>query len=205
MAQPISRPYPPERREPVGDRWFWLRELWICADGAVRPSRWGWPGIGFSIYTHREVLIEAQGREGTSARAMGINCTEAYAAAMALRRARELLGPRCVVLHSDSQLVVDLANGRCRAHDVGLQRAFAILKLEIGRHTWVQTVKVPRDHKLMREADKLSKNAAANRRYREEGRYDGPAIQVREGREVSDRARLRENQRARQRRSLVVK
>ena len=92
MGQPISHPIPATRRELVDGQWFTVREVLAFCDGAVRPRRFGWAGIGFALYNHKGQLIEAQARESTAATRIGINRTEICAGAFALRRVRELLG-----------------------------------------------------------------------------------------------------------------
>lgn len=193
LAMPKSLELMPERLVRLKHGWFQIRHVTVFTDGAVRPAQYGWAGIGFAICTHAGELIEAQGRESSATTRLGINETEIYAGVMGLMRAAELLGRMAVVIRTDSELFVRMASGNAQPRKENLQRAWRAFERERARHRWVHVMKISRADDRMRLPDRLSKEGAAVRKQRAEGRFAGVRwVKVVSGTTGSERARQRQ-------------
>jgi ribonuclease HI len=149
-----------------------FRHLLVFSDGAVRPSPFGWGGIGFALFTDDGRLIEAIGREGKVR--IGINRTEIWAATRALGHVMTEIGPSGIVLHTDSDFLARLANYRCSPRRDDVVRDFATFQAVRRDHLWVEVVKVPRTHPKMKLPDRLSKESAALAKQRAQGKHTAP-------------------------------
>ena len=140
---------------------FKCRHFLVFCDGAVRPSPYGWAGIGYSIFTDDGRFIEAVGTESKTIRRMGINTAEIWAAIRALSHVMIRFGPTGVSIHTDSAFLVRLANGNVRPRRDDVISLHELLRKTCDDHKWVTVSQVSRTHPKMIQADRLSKEGAA--------------------------------------------
>lgn len=156
---------------------FEFRHLCVFSDGAVRPSPFGWAGIGFALFTDDGRFIEAVGMEALSKRRLGINRTELWAAIRAMSHVMREMGPSGVVLHTDSQLLVNCANRVFHPRSQKLAEDWGTFQDVVSDHQWVRVVKVDRSHPKMRLPDRYAKEGASLGKRRAQGKYRGPRWQ----------------------------
>lgn len=162
---PASRRLPLRKlSSPCGD--FTCRHFLVFADGAVKPSPYGWAGIGFAVFTDDGRFVMAKAWESKYPRRMGINKVEMWAAIRALSQVRQAFGASGVALHSDSAWLVRVINGYAQPKRPDVVRLFQILCDVREDHRWVTATKIPRSHPKMAFPDKYSKEGAALSRQR---------------------------------------
>jgi len=153
---------------------FECRHFLIFCDGAVRPSPFGWAGIGYAIFTDDGRFIEAHGFESKNSQRIGINKTEIWAAIKSLYHIMMRFDRNGIALHTDSAFLFGLSKGKIKPQRNDVIKLFESFCRVRDEHIWVSVNKVNRQHPRMRLPDRYAKEGAAHAKRRALEKYSGP-------------------------------